>query len=239
MKKKLHEKPGWIKLHRRMLDWEWYDDINAWRVFMHCLLMANFKDKKWHGRIIKRGSFITSSIKLAKEVSLGRQQTRTALNKLKSTNEITIKTTSKYTEITVNNYDRYQQDNQHNNQRITNNQPASNQQVTTTKEGKKDNKDNIYRGDTKKEIVIKRKKYSSLKDIGEEEIKQVADLYQVPIPFVVSCYDSLVNYCEAHGRRYRNYLAALRNFVKNDALRLRKEVSERVSKRGIDARDVK
>ena len=103
----------------------------------------------------------------------------------------------------------------------------------------KDNKDNIYRGDTKKEIVIKRKKYSSLKDIGEEEIKQVADLYQVPIPFVISCYDSLVNYCEAHGRRYKNYLAALRNFVKNDALKIRKEVSDHVSKRGIDARDVK
>jgi len=101
------------------------------------------------------------------------------------------------------------------------------------------------RGDTKhtdnnkKEIVIKRKKYSSLKDIGEEEIKQVADLYQVPIPFVISCYDSLVNYCEAHGKRYKNYLAALRNFVKNDALKIRREVSEHVSKRGIDARDVK
>ena len=91
----------------------------------------------------------------------------------------------------------------------------------------------------KRGIAVKQKKYSSLRDIGEEEIKQVADLYQVPLPFVVSCYDSLVNYCEAHGRKYKNYLAALRNFVKNDALKIRREVSDHVSKRGIDARNVK
>jgi len=234
IKEKLNEKPGWIKIHRKMLDWEWYDDLNVWKIFMHCLLIANFKDKKWHGRIIKRGSFITSSIKLAKEVCLGRQQTRTALNKLKSTNEITIKTTSKYTEITVNNYDSYQQNNQQSNQRVTSDQPASNQQVTTTKEGKEGKNDN-----NKRDLTVKKKKYSSLKDIGEVEFQQVADFYKVPLAFVRSCYDDLVNYCGAHGKVYKNYYLALRNFAKKDAIKIRKEVSERVSKRGIDARGIK
>ena len=62
-----------------------------------------------------------------------------------------------------------------------------------------------------------KKKYSSLKDIGKEEIKAVAEDYQVPISFVESSHEDLVNYCNAHGRRYKNYLAALRNFVKKDA----------------------
>lgn len=234
MTKKPSEKPGWIKIHRKMLDWEWYDDLNVWKVFMHCLLRANFKDKKWRGITVKRGSFITSSIKLAKETCLGRQQTRTAIAKLKSTNEITTETTSEYTEITVNNYDKYQLNNQQINQRPTSDQPASNQRVTTTKEGKKDKKDK-----NKRALVIKEKKYSSLKDLGEHEFEQVAELYQVPLPFVRSCYDSLENYCEAHGKKYKNYLAALRNFVKNDAIKIKKEVGEHISKRGIDARNVK
>ena len=230
---KVNEKPGWIKIHRKMLDWEWYDDINVWKIFMHCLLTANFKDKKWHGITIKRGSFITSSIKLAKEVCLGRQQTRTAVAKLKSTSEITIKTTSKYTEITVNNYDSYQQSNQQSNQRVTSNQPADNQRVTTTKEGKEGKKDK-----NNKAPVVKRKKYSSLKDITETEFEKIADFYKVPLPFVRSSYDDLVNYCEAHGKPYKNYLSALRNFVKRGALKIRKEVSDHVSKRGIDARGI-
>jgi hypothetical protein len=127
---------GWIKLHRKMLNWEWYDDANTWRLFVHCLLKANHKDKKWQGIKIKRGSFITSSLVLAEEIKLTRQQIRTSLSKLILTNEITIKTTNKYTYVTVNKYNEYQQNNQQNNLQITNKQPANNQQITTTKEYK-------------------------------------------------------------------------------------------------------
>ena len=40
---------GWIKLHRQILDWEWYDDINVKVLFLHLLLTANYEDKKWQG----------------------------------------------------------------------------------------------------------------------------------------------------------------------------------------------
>lgn len=235
MKKKTDKKliPGWVKLYRKITEWEWYDDPNVWKIFTHCILVANFKDKKWHGKIIKRGSFITSLRHLATINGLSLQQTRTALDKLEATQEITRKTTNEYTHITVNNYDKYQGNNTEDNKRITNEQQTNNKRITTTKEYKKDKKDKIILN------VAKQKKYSSLKDIGEEEFRQVAGFYNVPLPFVRSCYDDLVNYCGAHGKRYKNYLMALRNFVKNDALKIRKEVNERVSKRGIDARDVK
>ena len=39
---------GWIKLHRNLLDWEWYSDIKVCRVFLHLLLTANFKDGNWN-----------------------------------------------------------------------------------------------------------------------------------------------------------------------------------------------
>jgi len=90
-----------------------------------------------------------------------------------------------------------------------------------------------------KDLISLKGKYSDISSLGEDEFQQVAQDYQVSLAFVRSCYDSLVNYCEAHGKRYKNYLAALRNFVKSDALKIRKEASEHVSKRGIDARNIK
>lgn len=124
----------WVKLYTKLLNWEWYSDINIKVLFIHCLLKANYKDKEWQGTIIKRGSFVTSREKLSEETSLTVQQIRTALKKLKSTNEITIDTTNKYTIISIVNYEMYQQNNQENNQQITNNQPTNNQQITTTSE---------------------------------------------------------------------------------------------------------
>lgn len=137
---------GWILLHRRFLEWEWYDDINTKVVFLHCLLRANFEDKKYQGMIIKRGQFVTGRDKFAKEVSLSPQKIRTCWDKLKSTGEITVKSTNAGSIVTVCNYNTYQDKPKKNNQRITNDQPTDNQRITTIKEGKelKEGKEQTY-----------------------------------------------------------------------------------------------
>ena len=137
----MNELNGFIILDRKMLKWEWYQDTNTVRLFIHLLLMANWEDKKWQGIVIKRGQFVTSRKNLVKPTGLTEQQIRTCLNKLISTNEITKTATNKYTVITINNYDKYQNLNQYLNQRITNKQPTNNQQITTT-ENNKNNKNN-------------------------------------------------------------------------------------------------
>ena len=96
-------------MYRSFLKWEWYSDINTKVIFLHLLLVANHEDTKWRGIIIKRGQHITSSSKLAKEVGLTRQQTRTSLDKLSLTNEITTSSTNNYTVITISNYLKFQQ----------------------------------------------------------------------------------------------------------------------------------
>ncbi len=119
-------KQGWVALHRKFLEWEWYDDKNTKILFLHLLLKANHKDNRWQGVLVKRGQLISGRFKLSKEVGLSEQQTRTAINKLISTNEITKLSTTEYTIYTLTNYNRYQDINQQDNQRATNEQPTSN-----------------------------------------------------------------------------------------------------------------
>lgn len=90
-----------------------------------------------------------------------------------------------------------------------------------------------------KSLVSIKGKYSTLESLGETEFTDITQRYSVPLSFVNSKYDDLVNYCQSTGKRYSDYFAALRNFVKRDALQIRKEASEHVSKRGIDARNIK
>lgn len=96
---------GYVKLPRTMLEWGWLDDGNTVRVYLVLLLSANWKDTEWHGIKLKRGQLITSYPKLAEKCSLSVQEIRTAFNHLKSTGDITVKTTSKFSIVTVNNYD--------------------------------------------------------------------------------------------------------------------------------------
>ena len=99
---------GWIKLHRKLTEWEWYSDVNTSRVFLHLLLVANHKDNQWRGIHIKRGQRLTSLSGLAKETSLTIKNIRTAIKKLKATHEVASHSTAQHTVFTVLNYDLYQ-----------------------------------------------------------------------------------------------------------------------------------
>ena len=98
---------GFIKLSRKMLEWEWYTDQKTMSVFLHCLFKANWKDGRFRGIEVPRGSFITSLPSLTEELNMSTQSVRTALDHLKSTGEITDRTTSKFRVITIKNYESY------------------------------------------------------------------------------------------------------------------------------------
>lgn len=141
---------GFIKIYRQMVNWEWYQDLNVFRLFTHLLLTVNYEDKKWQGITIPRGSKVTSLNHLAEETGLSVRQVRVALNKLKMTNEVTSKTTNKYTLISVVKYSDFQdnkktndkQDDKQNDKRVTNERQTNDKQMTTMKEDiKKDKKE--------------------------------------------------------------------------------------------------
>lgn len=99
---------GFVKVHRKLIQWGWYQDYVVKDLFLHLLLTVNFKDNQWMGRTIHKGQVVTSIKHLSEELGFSIQQIRTALNKLKSTGEITSESTNRYTVITVVNWEKYQ-----------------------------------------------------------------------------------------------------------------------------------
>jgi len=99
---------GWIKLHRQMLNWQWYDDANVMRLFIHLLLSANREKAVWRGIEINRGQVFTSVLHLAQKLKISIKETRTALSKLTKTKEIDVQGASNGTMITICKYDSYQ-----------------------------------------------------------------------------------------------------------------------------------
>lgn len=99
---------GWIKLYRRMTEWEWYTNSEMVHLFLHLILKATPNDKIWQGVKICRGQVVTSRQKLSVETGISERSIRTCLNRLKNTSEIEVKTTNKFSIITICKYEDYQ-----------------------------------------------------------------------------------------------------------------------------------
>lgn len=167
-------KEGFIFLHRKLTEWEWYSNVNVTRIFIHCLLEANHQDNNWQGILVKKGSFITSYEKLALSTSLTTQQVRTAIDKLKITGEITYKSTSRYSMITINNWNCYQANQQTNNKQITSKQQTNNKQITTN-----NNDNNEENEENENKYINESENFSKKLDpFSSKEVSDVIQLYK-------------------------------------------------------------
>lgn len=157
---------GFIKIHRKMLDWEWYTDQNTFCVFLHCLFKANWKDGRFRGIEVPRGSFITSLQSLSEELNMSVRSVRTALEHLKSTGELTSKTYPHWRMITVVKYNDYQDDDRQSGRQLTSNRQATDKQPTTIEEYKKNK--NIKKG---------KKEPAAPDDESKSKLKQIEKMY--------------------------------------------------------------
>lgn len=147
-------KGGWIKLHRKITEWEWYTDIPTKTLFIHLLLTANSSPGKWRGIDVPVGAKITSREKLSRETGLSQRQVRTALSHLESTNEVTKSTTSTYTLIQLTNYEKYQLTDQVIDQRPTSDRPSSDQRPTTNNKKRMKERKNDDDDDSSSEVAF-------------------------------------------------------------------------------------
>jgi hypothetical protein len=136
---------GWLRLYRKVKEWEWYTESYMVHLFIHLLIDAHYEDTRYKGINYKRGQVSIGRKKLSLQTGISEQKIRTGIERLRDSGEITTKTTSKFTIVTICNYDQYQCDQPPqqpalqpaDNQQVTSKQPADNQQITTVKEVKK------------------------------------------------------------------------------------------------------
>ena len=124
---------GWIKLHRPIIESDWFTDVNTNQLFIYCILRANFEPISWRGIKLDRGQFVTSLDKLSKATGLSVRQVRTSLTKLKTTNTLTSKTSSQNTVITVVSYDKFQGSDKQPDKPATSERQTDDKRATTDK----------------------------------------------------------------------------------------------------------
>ena len=211
---------GFVKIHRKLLQWGWYQDNVVKGVFIHLLLTAAFKDSQWMGRTIKRGQVVVGMQKMADELGFTRQQVRTAINKLKSTNEITTETTNKYTVVTIVNWEEYQLiDEAPTNQlttKSTNEQPTNNQQITNKQPHRKNVKNvkNVKKcmGDNSDTpIPLQKKSFAEFVTMTNAEHTALIEKYGEQD--TARLIEILNNYKGATGKRYKSDYRAILSWV--------------------------
>lgn len=168
---------GWVKIHRKMLDWEWYEDTNTVRLFLHIILKANFEEKKWRGSVIHRGQLVTSVSGLSFETNLTIKQVRTCLDRLISCGAVGKQTTNKYTLLTICNYESYQQ----------------NELANGKQEGKQEGNPTANKGQTKGKQRATTKEYKESKEL--KEIKNNNMLTHIVSAHTQQFYDWLKENC--------------------------------------------
>lgn len=213
----------YIRLFRKMVNWEWYTDVNTKVLFLHCLLRANWKSGSWKGIQYERGQFITSLNTLATETGLSIKMVRTALSHLIMTGEVTSegqgKGKAQYRIITVLNYDSYQ---------ITGKQKASKGQDTGKAGANKGQeykniKNNKEDKEEREEPTLaqvktyryKTGKYENVYLSSEEASKLVKEFGEV---MVSSTIESLSEYIKTHKTNYQDdgHYALICKWIRED-----------------------
>lgn len=103
---------GWIKLDRRLLEWEWFDDPNTLSVWIYLLLNANIEPTSYKGKIIDRGCCHTTIPEIAKKCGISERSVRTALFHLKNAEQLTYQKSRNFSIVSILRYDEYQSNRQ-------------------------------------------------------------------------------------------------------------------------------
>ena len=228
---------GWIKLHRKMLAWEWYDDHKTKALFLHLLLTATHKPSRWRGVVLQPGQLLTGRKKLADSLGFSQRSIITSLNRLKTTSEVIIKPYSKFSVITIVNWDSYQvrddkgdqQNDQQNDQQPINNRSASDH-IQECKELKKVKKKELLESDScslpatlpasAKAVAIRKPKttlFNKHESISKDQYRAILADYSLAAgdrDFLLSCVDKMADWSASGGKRKTDWAATLRNWVR-------------------------
>lgn len=129
---------GYVKLWRKSMDSGMLQNAELWTFWSWCLLKATHKPIKQHIGYqeveLEPGQFVFGRIKAAHELQLTERKIRTCLDSLRKRQNVTIKTTNKFSIITIVNWPTYQGEDCENDQQtvqpVTSKRPANDHKQT-------------------------------------------------------------------------------------------------------------
>lgn len=98
----------YIKLLKRIVDWQYFGDAHVLQLLIYLLATVNFKTEKWRGITIKAGQKITSIEKLANACECSKNTIQRCLKILVDSETIEMQSDNKKTIITMCNYSKFQ-----------------------------------------------------------------------------------------------------------------------------------
>lgn len=185
------ENQTWIKLFRKIVDHDIFNDESAFKVFMWILCSCDYKTGT-----MKSGRFWASQRLGVNPITYYKILKRLE----KKYDLVTLESNNKNTTILVKKWSLYQdQSNNESNNKVT----TKEQQSNTTQELRiKKKENNIYKHLPEKE------------EITGEQIEQIAKQYSVSANNVKDIWESVYGYCHSKGEKYANFYATTQNWVR-------------------------
>jgi hypothetical protein len=214
---------GWIALHRSIQNHFLWDDkpFSKGQAFIDMLLLSNHKDNKFlFGNSfieVKRGSFITSELKLMERWGWSKSKVRAFLNVLEKDSMIVKKSDRKKTTITIVNYSVYQD-------LQTTEKPIKNHRKTT-KEPLKDTNNNdktMINNEEQYFMGVENANYKKSHKFVEPTLEEVQQ-YVKEKGFNVNA-EQFIDYYKARGwelskgRKIKDWKACVRTWSRNNKL---------------------
>lgn len=177
----------WIKLYRKLCDHEIIRDAISLQIFIWILLRVDFE----------KGSMICGRFWASEMLGTNPNTFYKALKRLeKKYDLVTLSSNNKNTTILVKNWKSYQQPGN----TTGNNKVTTKEQQSNTNQEYKNIRNNIY-------------KYNSIKSLTNEVLFEIAENHSITKNDVFAVKQKMENWLQAKGKKYKNYKAALNNWI--------------------------
>lgn len=186
------ENRGWIKLYKKIVDHDIFHDSNALKILLW--LFAKVDTKTGQKKIAR--SWVAQELRMKPTTfydALKRLETRYKMT--------TTSPTANFTIISLINWEKYQS---------TDRLPVASPLLARHTNRYK-NKEYI-----KKESIEKENSMGYLTNIPTTDIQAFTEKFEIQPHEVQKKGEELLNYCEMHGKQYKNYKAFLRNVIQRD-----------------------
>ena len=195
---------GYIKLYRKVLEHPIYSKMQYFRVWLHLLLKANHKDKTFifnnKNTTVKAGSFIGSLRGISKELKISISTVKMIIDYLISERMIEHKPNNKFSLFTIVQWDLYQS-----NEHKTARQLNASRTLAETNNNDKNDKNNNTIDAFEKLNLAEQKKFMAWLELKGYDLNLAKELQE-----------RIVIWCRQNGKTYKNYIAALQNWLNKE-----------------------